>query len=82
MKLLRRLALLLALALAAVAPAGCGIFGGSYYRLRGSPEIHESDCPRLRRASPGGIVRASRGDGPPCYTCMHEDALEWARDPD
>jgi hypothetical protein len=74
--------MVLALLLATLPASGCGIFGGSYYRLRGSPEIHERDCPRLRRAVSGGIVRASRGDGPPCATCMRADAIEWARDQD
>jgi hypothetical protein len=77
---LRILLVLLALLVLLLPTPGCGTFGGSYYRLRGSSEIHVSGCPRLRGASRDGIVGADADDGPPCIECRHDDAVEWAND--
>ena len=60
---------------------GC-LFGGGYVRLRGSSEIHDDDCPLVRAAPDEGVVDAGWGDGPPCYRCLREEAVEWARDQD
>lgn len=50
-----------------------------FVRLRGSNEIHESDCPRVHRAEPGGVVDAAEGEGPPCFTCQRKQAIAWSR---
>lgn len=71
----------LAVFLLLMGTAGC-IFGGSYVRLRGTNEIHDPDCPKVRRAHPDGVVDADLDDGPPCYTCLPEEAVEWAEDQD
>ena len=59
--------------------AGCGT---TYVRLRGTCEIHTEDCRLVRRAHPDGIVEADLGDGPPCFHCLREEALEWVEDQD
>jgi hypothetical protein len=52
----------------------------SYVRLRGSPEIHDPDCRLVDHAPDDGVVDASFGDGPPCFECLREEAIEWAED--
>jgi hypothetical protein len=47
-----------------------------YWRLRGTGDIHTSDCYLLQRAEPDGIVPATKNDGPPCYYCRRDDWLK------
>lgn len=60
----------------AVMLGGCS----SYVRLRGSNEIHDSGCWKVRNASSSGIVDADLDDGVPCIDCLHEEALEYHED--
>lgn len=64
---------------AVAAPARVTPVSNRFVRLRGSIEVHRSDCPRVLRADPDGIVPASLGDGPPCFTCLRERALSWKK---
>jgi len=66
-------AAVLALALLA---AGCS----SYVRLRGSSEIHDPGCRKVRNASSSGIVDADLDDGVPCIECLHDEAIEYHED--
>ena len=52
----------------------------SYVRLRGSNEIHDPDCRKVRHASSDGIVAADLDDGVPCLECLREEALEYHED--
>ena len=56
--------------------AGCS----SHVRLRGSTEIHESGCRKVRNADPSGVVDADLDDGVPCIECMHDEAIEYHED--
>lgn len=56
--------------------AGCS----SYVRLRGSTEIHEPSCRKVRSADSSGVVDADLDDGVPCLECLHDEALEYEED--
>jgi len=56
--------------------AGCA----SYVRLRGSNEIHDPSCRKVRQAGSDGIVDADLDDGVPCLECLREEALEYHED--
>ncbi len=56
--------------------AGCS----SHVRLRGSNEIHDPSCWKVRRASSDGVVDADLDDGVPCIECLREEALEYEED--
>ena len=56
--------------------AGCS----NYVRLRGSTEIHDPGCRKVRHASSDGIVAADLDDGVPCLECLREEALEYHED--
>ena len=53
-----------------------GDSGGEFVRLRGSIEIHTLDCPKVKRAAPGGVVKAERDDGPGCFICLRKKAKQ------
>ena len=56
--------------------AGCS----SYVRLRGSNEIHDPSCRKVRQADPDGMVDADLDDGVPCLECLHDEAVEFEED--
>jgi hypothetical protein len=68
--------LLLSTAVLLLLVAGCT----SYVRLRGTSEIHDPSCRKVRNADPSGIVDADRDDGIPCLECLHEEAIEYEED--
>ena len=56
--------------------AGCS----NYVRLRGSSEIHDPGCRKVRNASSDGVVDADLDDGVPCIECLREESLEYIED--
>ena len=71
-----RAAIRLLVVLLALLVVGCT----SYVRLRGSNEIHDPGCRKVRNASPDGILEADLDDGVPCIECLHDEALEYEED--